>query len=147
MKHLNLVKKSVNSKFTQKSIYSRWLLVGSIITINMCISNVLFAQITANGTITVNALPAVSITGSSSICAGATTTLSPTSGGTWTSSDMGIATVTNGGVITGVSAGSATFTFTNSTTGCSITTSAVTVNTSSNYNICYRNCRYHLWRE
>jgi uncharacterized protein YjdB len=79
--------------------------------------------------VTVNAIPAVSVTGSSNICIGSTTTLSPASGGTWVSSDPTRATVTNGGVVTGVSAGSVTFTFTNSTTGCvSAPTSAVTIN-------------------
>lgn len=81
------------------------------------------------GTVTVNALPVVSIVGSSSICAGSTTTLSPTTGGNWVSSNPSVAAVTNAGVVTGLSAGTATFTFTNSSTGCaSMPTSAVTVN-------------------
>lgn len=79
--------------------------------------------------VTVNALPAVSITGSSSICVGSTTTLSPTTGGTWASSNAAIASVTNGGIVTGVSAGSATFTYTNTITGCVNTTGSVSVTT------------------
>ena len=80
--------------------------------------------------VTVNALPAVSITGGSVICVGGTTTLSPTTGGTWISNNAAVASVTNGGIVTGVSAGSATFTFTNSTTGCVNTSSSVTVTSS-----------------
>lgn len=79
--------------------------------------------------VTVNALPTVSINGPSSICVGATTGLSPSSGGTWVSSDPSVATVTNAGLVTAVSAGNATFTYTNSSTGCvSAPTDAVTVN-------------------
>jgi len=90
-----------------------------------CIS----ASRSATALITVNALPAVSITGSSSICVGATTTLSPTTGGTWTSSNNGLATVTSpAGVVTAVAAGSPTFTFAQTSPACSNTTAAVTVN-------------------
>ncbi len=80
------------------------------------------------GTVTVNGLPAVSITGSNSICIGATSSLSPTTGGTWASSNPAVATVTNAGLVTGVGAGTATFTFTSSSTGCaSAPTGAITV--------------------
>ncbi|MCO4293400.1 hypothetical protein NF867_11035, partial [Solitalea sp. MAHUQ-68] len=77
--------------------------------------------------VTVNALPTVSISGSSTICATGSTTLTPTTGGTWLSNNPSVATVTNAGVVSGVAAGSTTFTFTSSTTGCSSTTSAVSV--------------------
>ena len=77
--------------------------------------------------VTVNALPTVSINGSS-ICVGATTTLTPSSGGTWASNNTGVATV-SGNTVTGVAAGSTTFTFTDGTTGCTKTTSTLSVNT------------------
>ncbi|TRX36409.1 T9SS type A sorting domain-containing protein [Flavobacterium sp. ZT3R18] len=79
--------------------------------------------------VTVNALPAATITGSNPICVGSTSALSPTTGGIWASSNTAVATVTNAGVVTGVSNGSATFTFTKTSTGCvSDPTAAVTVN-------------------
>ena len=81
---------------------------------------------TAQQTLTVNALPAVSA--ASSVCIGGTITLSPATGGTWISNDATKASVTNAGVVTGIAAGSVTFTFTNTATGCSNTTSAVNVN-------------------
>ncbi|MDF1560216.1 MAG: PKD domain-containing protein, partial [Bacteroidales bacterium] len=79
-------------------------------------------------TLTIHALPVVSITGSSSICVGSTTTLSPSADGDWVSNNETVATVTTDGVVTGVGEGTATFTFTSSLTGCSSTTSAVSVN-------------------
>ena len=95
-----------------------------------------------NATITLIALPTVSITGSSTIYVGTTTTLSPTTGGNWVSNNTGIATVTTpAGVVSGITAGSATFTFTQTSSGCSNTTTAVTINavtwngiTSSDWN-------------
>ncbi|MCL2042054.1 MAG: Ig-like domain-containing protein [Bacteroidales bacterium] len=88
------------------------------------------SDVTAKETVTVNALPIVSIDGNDVICVGATTDLLPDSGGTWTSSNDLVATVTNAGVVTGVSGGTATFTFTNTATGCSATTGTLTVNVS-----------------
>ena len=78
--------------------------------------------------VTVNALPIISILGSNPICVGATTTLDPTIGGTWTSSNPSIASVTNAGLVTGLSSGSATFTFEETSTGCTATTASVTIN-------------------
>jgi quercetin dioxygenase-like cupin family protein len=78
-------------------------------------------------TVTVNALPTVSITGSSSICIGSTTTLSPATGGTWVSNSPAVASVSAGGTVTGLTAGTSTFTFTETATGCSSTTGTVTV--------------------
>ena len=86
------------------------------------------SAVTANASVTVNALPTVTITGSSPICVGGTSALSPTIGGTWASSSASLATVTSAGVVTGVAAGSPTFTFTQTSTGCTNTTSAITVN-------------------
>ncbi|HLP93367.1 MAG TPA: Ig-like domain-containing protein [Saprospiraceae bacterium] len=79
--------------------------------------------------VTVNPIPAVSITGADEICIGTITTLSPSTGGVWSSSNNAVAAVTNAGIVTAVGAGTATFTFTNSSTGCvSDPTNPVTVN-------------------
>jgi hypothetical protein len=82
---------------------------------------------TASGTITVTALPTVSLP-VVNLCVGLFITLSPTSGGTWISSNPAVATVTNAGVATAVSPGSVTFTYTNTLTGCSATTNPLNVN-------------------
>ncbi len=105
--------------------------LSSTTTFNILATNTVTGcnfPLTNTATVTVNALPTVSITGSASVCVGFTTTLSPTTGGTWVSSSNAIATVTNAGVATAVAAGTATFTFTQTSTGCAATTSAVTVN-------------------
>jgi len=81
----------------------------------------------SNGTMTVKALPAVSIIGNSEICENGTTTLSPTTGGLWVSNNPDIATVSNTGVVTGILAGSTTFTFIETDTGCGNSTALVTV--------------------
>ncbi|MCS6935648.1 MAG: Ig-like domain-containing protein, partial [Chitinophagales bacterium] len=72
-------------------------------------------------TVTVNPLPAVSVTGPNPICIGGTTTVSPTSGGTWVSWHSSVATVTGGGAVTASASlgGVAKLTFTQTSTGCS----------------------------
>jgi len=77
-------------------------------------------------TVTVNALPIVTIP-SATLCIATTMTASPSSAGTWISSAPGVATIDNAGLITGISAGTVTFTFTDTATGCSNTTLSVTV--------------------
>jgi hypothetical protein len=81
----------------------------------------------SSATVSVNSIPAVSITGPTAISVGSTTTLSPASGGTWQSNSISKATVTNAGVVTGIGAGTAAFTFTQTATGCSNTTLSVTI--------------------
>ncbi|MDR2126455.1 MAG: Ig-like domain-containing protein [Prevotellaceae bacterium] len=60
-------------------------------------------------TVTVNALPSVSITGANSVCVSQTTQLTGApSGGTWNSLNPLIATVDSDGLVSGISAGSVT---------------------------------------
>ena len=93
---------------------------------NGCIS-------TVTKTITVNALPTLSIiSGNTSVCIGSTTTLFNTqTGGTWSSNATNIATINaSSGVVTGVAAGNATITYsyTNANNCSNSITTSVTVN-------------------
>lgn len=78
----------------------------------------------AQGTVTVNTLPA--ITGLSSVCAGHTITEANTAtGGTWTSGATSIGTITSStGVFTGVSAGTCPITYTLAS-GCYVTATII----------------------
>jgi hypothetical protein len=76
---------------------------------------------TATKMVTVNAVPAPSVSGGSAVCVGSTTTLMGTAGvvppaslvsAIWSSSSTSNATVSSGGVVTGVAAGTAIISYT-----------------------------------
>jgi len=87
---------------------------------------------TATGTITVNPLPATSITGATNVCVGQTTQLNETGGPwpyiNWVSSNPSIALISAAGLVSGISAGNVTMTLTVGNGTCTNTlTHAMTV--------------------
>jgi uncharacterized protein YjdB len=86
-------------------------LAGGMAVGTVTITYTMPTGITATGTMTVLANPAV-ITGMDSVCVGLTTTLSSaTSGGTWSSSAPVVASISSSGVVSGLSAGTAIITY------------------------------------
>ncbi|MGI8582932.1 MAG: beta strand repeat-containing protein [Chitinophagaceae bacterium] len=85
-------------------------------------------NVSATGTITVNALPI--ITGTLNVCVGSTTQLTgsgtPAAPNAWVSATPGVATVNNSGLVTGIAQGTTIITYTDSN-GCS-QTATITVN-------------------
>jgi hypothetical protein len=119
---------TINSGAGTNSVSVTWTVVGSkSISVIYTDADGRTANPATTKSVTVNALPTVSITGLTLISSEGTTTLSPTTGGTWISSDEAVATVDNSGNVTAVGPGTCTFTFTNTTTGCSATTYTLTV--------------------
>jgi gliding motility-associated-like protein len=76
--------------------------------------------------VTVDALPTVTVS-STSVCENGSLTVSPLTGGTWVSNNPSVATITSAGIITIVADGSVDFTFTDASTTCAATTASVSV--------------------
>ncbi|NML41670.1 hypothetical protein HHL17_31080, partial [Chitinophaga sp. G-6-1-13] len=93
---------------------------GLVVGISAGTATITYEVTNANGcksqqttTITVNALPVVSlITGTNTVCIGFTTALNNTTpGGVWSCSNTAVATIDASGLVTGVSAGTAMITY------------------------------------
>ncbi|WP_295117556.1 Ig-like domain-containing protein [uncultured Chitinophaga sp.] len=101
-------------------------------TIRYTIANAQGCSSTAEHTITVNNLPALTtITGGNALCAGTTLQLAhATAGGTWSSATNGVATISNSGLVTAVTAGTSRISYT--VTGAGGCTAAATLDVTVN---------------
>jgi len=96
---------------------------GIVVGVSDGTANFTFTEISTGcfattDSVTVNALPTVTVTGTPNVCIGSMTTLIASGLGIWDSYHPSIASINNSGEVTGISDGTASIIFTDTITGC-----------------------------